>query len=220
MASEFRNLIVALASSGVDFLREGHRNLAARWPHGSVNGSLAASGSECDDIGKWMDIPRPMNGVAPMNDATYLKTLLQDPFTYHRAKGTQRGLIQAVQALGYTDVEYLDWFELLDAPTWIPPGATTPVVNQNAFGLKAKNFPVVRWTRGDAIPAGSVGDQLRRLIEVVHDSKRASSRFWQLRTIDSKVVTQSWWEGGQDLASVDYVRPQWGGAGDYVVTES
>ena len=219
MASDFRNTIVTLSSMGFDFLREGQRGLAARWPHCTTNGSPSASGAECDAIGKWMDIPRPMDGVDPMNDATYLRQL-QRPFTYHRAKGTQRGIIQAVEALGYTGVEYLDWFELPNCPTWTPPGSSIAVPNQNAFGLRSKDFPVSRWFQGDADVPGVAGDRLRRLVEVIKLTKRASARLWHLRTTDSKVVTQAWWEGGQNLSAIEFVRPQTGGAGDYVVTES
>lgn len=206
MASEFRNLLLALAGSARDFVREGHRSFAARWPHGQVDGSPAAVGEELDLMGEWMKIRRPMLAAAPMSDPLY-RELLKDPFSYHRAEGTQRGLIRAVEALGYTQVEYLDWFELSGA-----------VTNQNAFGLKAADFPMGIWNWGEPYPPGLAGRRLRVLVETILSFKRASARLWELRTVESFVVTQSWWDGGQ-VGDPGYVTTQSGGPTDYVVVE-
>lgn len=200
-------LLVTGASITSDLVQEGHRKIASLWPHGVVNGSPAPQGQELDSIGKWMKLPRPARGFDLVSDDVY-RSSLQRPFSWHRKIGTIDGLIRAVESLGYTGVEYMYWFELRDCPTWTPPGASAPVLNQNAFGLKCNGFPL-NWIGSDGNPAVTNESQarLRSLIQTVLRTKRASAKFWELRSTYAKVVTESWW-GGDQSGDPGYVSPQ------------
>jgi hypothetical protein len=217
--SEFRNLIVTATAAVRDFIKDGHRLASARWPHGKVAGSPSPIGRELDDIGVWMKIPRPVVGNAPASDSQY-RGRLQKPFTYHRAAGRHDGLLAAVEALGYTNVQYLSAFEVQDPPLWVPVGGGPAVINQNCFGLRSDNFPV-GWVFGSPIPTNPViGRQVRALIEVVNRFKRASARLHEIRVGESKVVTQSWWNSSQDMASIGYVGEETGPDREYVTVQA
>ena len=200
-------LLVTGASIASDLVQHGHRKIASLWPHGVVNGSPAPQGQELDAIGKWMKLPRSARGTTLVGDDVYRATL-QQPFSWHGKIGTIEGLIRAVESLGYTGVTYLFWYELRDCPTWTPPGETTPVLNQNAFGLMCNGFPT-NWIGSDGIPvaSGEVSARLRSVIQTVLRTKRASAKFWEVRSTYAKVVTQAWWEGGQ-VGDPGYVCPK------------
>lgn len=216
--SEFRNLILAGVAALRDLVLEGHRGAAARWPHGTVGGTPAASALELDEIGRWMKIPRPVVGTQPASDSQY-RGRLKKPFTYHRAVGTHDGLIAAVEALGYTGVQYLSAYEVEDPPVWFPLSGGPAVINQNCFGLRSDNFPA-GWVSGNPLPSDPVANrQIRALIEVVNRFKRASARFHEIRVDEAKVVTQSWWEGPRDMTSIGYVGKQIGPDREYVTTQ-
>ena len=200
-------LLVTGASIASDLVQHGHRKIASLWPHGVVNGSPAPQGQELDAIGKWMKLPRAARGTTLVGDDVYRATL-QRPFSWHRKIGTIEGLIRAVESLGYTGVTYLFWYELRDCPTWIPPGESVPVLNQNAFGLMCNGFPT-NWIGSDGIPvaSGEVNARLRSVIQTVLRTKRASAKFWEVRSTYAKVVTQAWFEGDQ-VGDPGYVCPE------------
>lgn len=219
VTSNVWRLLVTGAAISADLVQHGHRKIAALWPNGTVSGSPAAQGSELDNIGKWMKIPRPASGTSLVSDGVYRATL-QRPFSWHRKTGTIEGLIRAVEALGYSGVTYMSWDELQDVPMWTPHGESVPVENENAFGLRCNGFPA-NWLSSDGVPSGSdeMSRRIRSLISTVLRAKRASAKFWEIRTSDSKVVTQSWWEGGQS-ADPGYVSPVSYPAGFVVVRRS
>lgn len=200
MASEFRKLIQVASSLARDLVLASHRSFAAWWPHGMVASSPAPVGDDLRVISEWMRIPWPMTGSTPMPDAMF-REVLKAPFTYHRSAGTVDGLISAVQALGYADVSYMSWEQLKDCPTYVPIGGGTPLFNQNAFGLKCPSFPD-SWFSGGSVSSGS---PLDTLIRTVMRSKRASSKLWELRITESRVVSQAWWNGPRDPSSIEYV---------------
>lgn len=213
-SSNFWRLLVAAASMVRDFLMGGHRMVAAIWPHGTVAGSPAAQGAELDDMGKWMKLPRLGFGRTSVSDDVYRRAL-QRPFSWHQMAGTMDGLLRAVEALGYSNVRYLAFDELTDCPTWVPPGETLAVLNPNTFGLACDAFPA-NWLASDAAPVDS---DLQSLIAVVMRSKRASARFWEIRAGESRVVTQAWWEGPQDLTAIEYVGEQVGADRTFVTVK-
>lgn len=213
-SSNLWRLLVAGASMARDFLMEGHRMIAALWPHGAVDGTPAAQGEELDSIGKWMKMPRMGFGSTPVPDATY-RQALQRPFSWHQLAGTELGLLRAVEALGYSNVRYLAWDELTDCPTWVPPLGSVPVPNHNSFGLACDAFPA-NWLGSDGVPSDPAA---RVLLSVVMRSKRASATFWEIRTSESRVVTQAWWEGPQDLTAIEYVGDQVGADRTFVTVK-
>lgn len=183
-------------------MQEVHRRNAARWPHGMVGSSPAPVGDDLDDIALWMKIPRFSTGVAvlgpgrfspgvPMPDHLF-REILKKPFTYHGSAGRIDGLLFAVQLLGYTGASYLDFDEVKDCPTWVPPGASGPVPNQNAFGLLCPLFPC-DWLPADGVPYP--GTPLDTLIRTINTFKRASARLVEIRVHQTVVTTQTWWDG-------------------------
>lgn len=215
-SSNFWRLLVTAAGIVQDFVMDGHRKVAAQWPHGTVKGSPAPQGRELDDIGEWTRIKRAAIGREAVDDGVY-RAILQDPFGWHEDGGREEGLLRAVRALGYDDVEYLAWNQLTNTPEWTPPGAHVSVPNQNTFGLQSPNFPA-GWQDGGPLPSPSTldGQRFRSLLAVIRQAKRASARFIELRKTPRRVVTQSWWEGTQ-LDETVYVRPQ-SDPTEYVVT--
>ena len=204
MASDLFRIALLASAAGRDFLAQTHRALAARWPHGQVQGAPAAVGQELATISKWMRITWPMTGGVPMSDQSF-REVLKTPFTYHRSYGTQAGLLAAVAALGYQGARYMDYTELRSPPTWTPPGGGGPVVNQNAFGLICSTFPT-NWIQTDGTP--TLGTPLDSLVKTVMKFKRASARFWEIRSGENIVVTQSWWDAGQNPSTLNEVRTQ------------
>lgn len=218
MASEFGNLIRSAAGGARDLVRFAFRGLSARWPHSTLAGYPVPSGVELDRIGAWMKIPRPMLDGAPCPDPIYLE-ILKKPFSFHQAAGTIEGLLASVRALGYSDVRYIDYVELL-APPYLPstPGGLE-VLNQNAFGLESSSFPH-SFAYGD--PEPDPGTPMAALLRVIRANKRASAMLWELRISESLVVTeewylapdpnnieyvvtQEWWDGAQDLDNIEFV---------------
>jgi hypothetical protein len=200
---EFRNLLKVGASLTRAYMQSVHRKAAARWPHGLVGTSPAATGDDLATIGSWMKIPWAATGIVvsgdnrlsagvPLPDQTY-REILKDPFGYHRAKGRIDGIQAALKVLGYTDVIYLDFDDLQHCPTWVPPGATGAQLNQNAFGLACTGFPE-NWNYTMGTPV--LGSPLDTLIKAVKDVKRASSRLCEIKISFNVVVTQSSYEAG------------------------
>ena len=204
MASDLSRLALLASVAGRDFLAQVHRAFAAHWPHGVVDGSPAAVGDELRSISEWERITWPMTGGVPMSDQAF-REVLKTPFTYHRSFGTQIGLLAAVAALGYQGVRYMDFTELRSAPTWVPPGGSGPVVNQNAFGLICPTFPV-NWIATDGTP--TLGTPLDSLVKTIKRFKRASAKLWEIRIGENIVVKQSWWDGGQNPLTLNEVRTQ------------
>lgn len=212
-SSNLWRLLAVAASIVRNFVLEARRVLAANWPGGQVDGSPAPRGDELDRIGTWMRIRRPMFGSAPLPDVRY-RQILDDPFLYHSAEGTEAGLIRAVEALGYVNVRYMAWDELQVIPTWIPPlpHLQVAIPNHNAFGLQSDNFPT-SWELADGFPPpdGLVNQRLRSLIQAIYRSKRASAKLCEIRVGEQKVVTQGWWDAGQDMGSIEFVGKDLGG---------
>lgn len=214
-SSNLWRLLVSGASLVRDFLMDGHRKIAALWPHGTVDGSPAPQGDDLDLMGKWMRLPRPGSGSSSVPDSVYRRAL-QDPFGLHQLAGTEAGLLRAVEALGYTNVRYLAWDDLTDCPTWVPPSASVPIPNQNSFGLACDGFPS-NWLASSGSPSDPA---LQSLLVVVMRSKRASATFWEIRSTESRVVTQDWWEGPRDLSSIQYVGETYGADREFVTVRS
>lgn len=212
MPSEFSNLLHVAAAFASDYVRVAFYGLAARWPHCKVGNTPAARSADLDLMSKWMRIPRPMSNGVPAPDPVFLE-ILKKPFSYHRTAGTEDGLLVAVRALGYSDVRYLDFNELLDPPMGsVVPGGPI-VVNQNAFGMTSSTFPSL-WSGLSSPPA--LGSDMDILLRTIKMNKRASARIWELRIVDTLVVSQDWWEGPQNPANVEIVVSQewWEGGQD------
>lgn len=214
-SSNVWRLMVVAAAIIRQLVMFGHRRIAAMWPHGLVDGSPAPQGAELDHIGIWTAIPRPSAGMGPAIDYIY-REILKRPFSWHREEGTVAGIIRAVESLGYTNVSYIPWNGLTDCPTWIPPEESSPVFNQNAFGVYCDGFPA-NWLASSGVPSGSTMNdaRMRSLIQAVLGAKRASAKFWEIRIGESYVVTQPWWEAGQ-IDPPEFVAPQ-NNLNDFVV---
>lgn len=212
MASEFSNIIHAASAFVSDFLRVAAYGFSARWPHCKVGGTPSARTADLDLIGQWMRIPRPMSGGVPAPDPLY-REILKAPFSYHQAAGTEKGLLDAIRALGYYDVRYLSFQELRDPPlVQAVPGGPF-VANQNAFGFMSSLFPV-SWHAGLAMP--SPGSDMDILLRTIRSYKRSSAVIWELNISETWVVSQEWWEGGQDPDNVEVIVSQewWEGGQD------
>lgn len=215
MASDLNRFVKVAASLSRRFIQEAHRRIAATWPHGVVGTSPAPVGEDLKRIATWTRIPWFGTGIVststgnltagvPLPDQTF-REVLKKPFTYHRSQGRVDGLLLAVSVLGYAGASYLDWQEVFDCPTWVPPGGGGPVPNQNAFGLLCPLFPQ-DWQLSMGAPA--LGTPLDTLIRVINETKRASARLVEIRRTQNVVVTQSWWDGPRDPSNVVIVRTQ------------
>lgn len=223
MASEYSNPIRAAANFTVDLVRGAHYGFAARWPHGMVGKTPASRREDLIKIGQWMKIPWPMRDGVPAPDFIY-REILKRPFTHHRASGTIPGIIEAVEALGYSNVTYIDYTALLSPPTWPGGPGGSQIMNENAFGLSSSSFPR-SWS--GASPAVTPGSDLDILIRTIKSKKRASSTLWELRLSEAIVASQEWSDAGRDPDNVEIVVSQewWEGGQDpdlveIVVTES
>ena len=173
--------------------------------HGTAAAIHGEDAGRCGDRGP---APRLLGERSNLLEGFLLASNLR-PRRFHllaRLRLTELGLLRAVEALGYSNVRYLAWDELTDCPTWVPPLGSVPVPNHNSFGLACDAFPA-NWLGSDGIPSDPAA---RVLLSVVMRSKRASATFWEIRSGESRVVTQAWWEGPQDLTAIEYVGDQVG----------
>lgn len=211
MIGDLQIIVRAAASLCRTVLMFVHQRSAARWPHGTVAGAPAANGDDLVRIALWERIPWPSGGTngadapgAPLPDHTF-RQALKDPFGYHRSAGRADGLTNAMATLGYLDATHMDYTQLTNGPTWVPPGASGPELNQNAFGVQSPSFPS-EWTLADGEPA--FGTPMYAIVSMIRKHKRASARLCEVRRAPKKVVTQSWWEAGQNPATINYVRTE------------
>ena len=221
MASKLSDLLHAAAGFTTDLTRFAFCGFSAKWPHAKIGSTPVPRGRDLDLIGDWMRIPRPMIEGAPASDLIY-REILKKPFTFHQSAGTVEGLLAAVRGLGYSDVRYIDFPELLTPPMLQQVSGGPLVLNQNAFGLESSTFPQ-SFAYGDLEPAE--GTPMAALLRVIRAYKRASAMLWELRITDSLVVTEEW-AASPDPDNVEFVVTQewWDGAQDpdgieFVVTE-
>ena len=218
MASKLSDLLHAAAGFTTDLTRFAFCGFSAKWPHAQIGLTPVPRGRDLDLIGDWMRIRRPMIDGAPAPDPLYLE-ILKSPFTFHRSAGTTEGLLAAVRSLGYSDVRYIDFPELLTPPLLPQVSGGPLVLNQNTFGLESSTFPQ-SFAYGDPEPVD--GTSMAVLLRTIREYKRASSMLWELRISDSLVVTeewaalpdpdnvefvvtQEWWDGAQDPDAIEFV---------------
>lgn len=217
MIGDLQAIVRAAASLSRLALIHIHQRSAGRWPHGLVAGVPAANGEDLRRISLWTRIPWPSAGAAlyggsggilspgvPLPDHLF-REALKDPFGYHRSAGREDGIANAMAVLGYSGATHMDYLQLTDCPRWMPPGATVAVPNQNAFGVQCPTFPG-EWTLADGEPPH--GTPMQAIVAAIRRHKRASAKLCEVRRTPNQVVTQTWWDAGQDPSTRNVVRTQ------------